>query len=320
MFDGCAGVYLQETRTSRVPELGARRRSPAAPTAPRQECFENAFQPIECVNDMPLQKLPTLFVSHGVGVLPLLAEKRLSRSLAQLPRRLQLDEHRVRCILVISAHWETKGELEVTLRRTHAQGLLYDYAGAPEEAYEVHHRYHPPGDAQVSGWVLDLLEAKGIAARHNSGRNLDHGVFVPLVLMSELRNVPVVQLSLPALSGQRGTEVAKHCLEVGRALAPLRSRGVLILGSGLSSNPVRPQRLERWTERLKHLCCQAPPSERYAGLRQWTSAIPHAREVHGREEHLLPLHVVVGAALDDPGEVLGDYREHERAMTHFKFG
>lgn len=172
-----------------------------------------------------------------------------------------------------------------------------------------------------SGWVLELLEAAGKSVRHNAGRNLDHGVFVPLVLMPTLMNIPVVQLSLPELSGQRGAEVARHCLEVGRALAPLRSRGVLIIGSGLSSNAAaKPKHLERWTEQLKQLCCKAHPSQRYEGLRQWTYSLPHAREVHGREEHLLPLHMVAGAALDDRGQVLGDFREHDRAMTHFAFG
>eukprot|EP00913_Durusdinium_trenchii_P024928 g23396.t1 len=281
-----------------------------------QQCFENAFQPSESPSsyrsEMP--KLPTLFISHGIGPMPLLLDEAhpFRRSLAEIPSRLQLDEENVRCILVISAHWETKGGLEVTLRRTHGQGLLYDYAGAPEKTYEVHQRFHPPGDAEVSGWILDLLSAAG---------KEDHGVFVPLTLMPELMNIPVVQLSLPALSGQRGAEVAQHCLEVGRALAPLRSRGVLIIGSGLASTAsAKPQHLERWAEQLKRLCCKAQPAQRYEGLRQWTYMLPHAREVHGREDHLLPLHVVAGAALDDRGQVLADLREHDRAMTHFTFG
>lgn len=329
MFGGCAGLYLQEEdlEDPRPRSRGKKKvqsRS-AYDSTVQEECFDNAFHPIECIvtdrSEMPM--LPTLFISHGIGPMPLLLDEQhpFARCLAEIPLRLQLDENRVRCILVISAHWETKGELEVTLRRTHGQGLLYDYAGAPRQTYEVHHRFHPPGDAEVSGWVLELLEAAGKSVRHNAGRNLDHGVFVPLVLMPTLMNIPVVQLSLPELSGQRGAEVARHCLEVGRALAPLRSRGVLIIGSGLSSNAAaKPKHLERWTEQLKQLCCKAHPSQRYEGLRQWTYSLPHAREVHGREEHLLPLHMVAGAALDDRGQVLGDFREHDRAMTHFAFG
>jgi len=327
MFDGCAGLYLQEEDIEGPRGRGKKKVQSKSnyDSTVQQEVFDNAFHPIECIltDRSEMSTLPTLFISHGIGPMPLLLSEQhpFVRCLAEIPSRLQLDENRVRCILMISAHWETKGELEVTLRRTHGQGLLYDYSGAPPHTYEVHHRFHPPGDAEVSGWVLDLLEAAGKNVRHNSGRNLDHGVFVPLVLMPALMNIPVVQLSLPQLSGQRGAEVARHCLEVGRALAPLRSRGVLIIGSGLSSNSAaKPKHLERWTEQLKQLCCKAHPAQRYEGLRQWTYSLPHAREVHGREEHLLPLHVAAGAALDDRGEVLGDFREHERAMTHFRFG
>lgn len=327
MFDGCAGLYLQDEDLEGPRSRGKKKVNARSVyhSSVGQQCFENAFQPSESPSsyrsEMP--KLPTLFISHGIGPMPLLLDEAhpFRRSLAEIPSRLQLDEENVRCILVISAHWETKGGLEVTLRRTHGQGLLYDYAGAPEKTYEVHQRFHPPGDAEVSGWILDLLSAAGKEVRHNSGRNLDHGVFVPLTLMPELMNIPVVQLSLPALSGQRGAEVAQHCLEVGRALAPLRSRGVLIIGSGLASTAsAKPQHLERWAEQLKRLCCKAQPAQRYEGLRQWTYMLPHAREVHGREDHLLPLHVVAGAALDDRGQVLADLREHDRAMTHFTFG
>ncbi|CAE7397013.1 DODA [Symbiodinium sp. CCMP2592] len=266
--------------------------------------------------------LPTLFVSHGLGPMPLLRDPSapFPRSLAELPQRLRLDEHLVRCILVISAHWESRDGLEVTLRRTHAQGLLYDYAGASKEMYEVHHRYHPPGDPQVSGWVVDLLQEANQEIRVNSARALDHGVFVPLLLMPSLASVPVVQLSLPGFHGRRGSELARQCLEVGRALSPLRSRGVLILGSGLSTNSAtKPERLERWTEELTRLC-SASSEERFEGLRTWTSTLPHAREVHGREEHLLPLHVAAGAARDDPGEALCHCVEHGLVMSHFVFG
>jgi len=329
IFDGCAGLCLQDDDVEGPKLQGKKKAPPGTPgrqSTVQAECFENAFQTVarECViSHAETDPLPTLFISHGIGPMPLLLDPAapFPCGLRNLPRRLRLDEHIVRCILVISAHWETKGGLEVTLRRTHGQGLLYDYAGASKEMYEVHHRYHPPGDAEVSGWVVDLLQEANKEVRVNSARGLDHGVFVPMLLMPSLAAVPVVQLSLPAFEGRRGSELAQHCLEVGRALAPLRSRGVLILGSGLSTNAAtKPDRLERWTRQLAWLCCDASPDQRLEGLRTWTSTLPHAREVHGREEHLLPLHIVAGAGLDDPGEALGHYEEHGLVMSHFKFG
>lgn len=326
IFDGCAGLCLQDEDVE-GPRHRGKKKGPHGAAAYRgtvqAECFKKAFQPAEIViSPVDSDPLPTLFVSHGLGPMPLLRDPSapFPRSLAELPQRLRLDEHSVRCILVISAHWESRDGLEVTLRRTHAQGLLYDYAGASKEMYEVHHRYHPPGDPQVSGWVLDLLQEANQEIRVNSARALDHGVFVPLLLMPSLASVPVVQLSLPGFHGRRGSELARQCLEVGRALSPLRSRGVLILGSGLSTNSAtKPERLERWTEELTRLC-GASPEERFEGLRTWTSTLPHAREVHGREEHLLPLHVAAGAARDDSGEALCHCVEHGLVMSHFVFG
>eukprot|EP00439_Symbiodinium_sp_Y106_P050516 s2710_g6.t1 len=327
IFDGCAGLCLQDEDVE-GPRHRGKKKGPHGAAAYRGTVQQlGGTQDPDIIREIVISPvdsdpLPTLFVSHGLGPMPLLRDPSapFPRSLAELPQRLRLDEHLVRCILVISAHWESRDGLEVTLRRTHAQGLLYDYAGASKEMYEVHHRYHPPGDPQVSGWVVDLLQEANQEIRVNSARALDHGVFVPLLLMPSLASVPVVQLSLPGFDGRRGSELARQCLEVGRALSPLRSRGVLILGSGLSTNSAtKPERLERWTEELTRLC-SASSEERFEGLRTWTSTLPHAREVHGREEHLLPLHVAAGAARDDPGEALCHCVEHGLVMSHFVFG
>ena len=115
--------------------------------------------------------------------------------------------------------------------------------------------------------------------------------------------VPTVQLSLRA-----GLDAAEH-LAIGRALAPLRDEGVLLVGSGMSyhnmrgfnSTPSREHsvRFDAW---LGEVTAEAP-SERDAALASWERA-PSARECHPREEHLLPLMVAAGAAGDDRGKAV----------------
>jgi aromatic ring-opening dioxygenase catalytic subunit (LigB family) len=110
-------------------------------------------------------------------------------------------------------------------------------------------------------------------------------------------------------------DAAEH-IRIGRALAPLRDEGVLIVGSGMSYHNMRTLMASmrggangraadegsvRFDDWLEEVLTQAPPESRASALAAWDKA-PSARGAHPREEHLLPLHVVVGAAGDDPGQ------------------
>jgi len=333
MFDGHAGVSYQDEDLTGPRPTG--RRLPAdnhraVKSSMKKEVFDN-LDPGPSVRQQEWQsgrlrfngqELPTLFISHGQGPLPLMVDARQPaiRCLNKIPSMCNVDKTNVRCILFVSAHWETHQSLEVTMQSSQRQKLFYDYRGAPPECYNLEHHCHPPGDAEVSAWIITQLQHAGFAVRSNPSRNLDHGVFVPLLLMQGLRDLPVVQLSLPGLREQKGSEVARQCLEMGRALEPLRSRGVLIIGSGMATNSVvKESHMERWTRHLKRVCCDVDAQERYQTLQTWTSSLPHAREVHGREEHLLPLHVTAGACSKGHGQVLGDFRDNGLALTHFSF-
>jgi len=121
-------------------------------------------------------------------------------------------------------------------------------------------------------------------------------------------DVPIVQVSLLA-----SMDPAEH-IRLGHALAPLRDEGILIVGSGMSYHNMRTFRLhmrgsngraadvgsQRFDDWLEQVLTSATPNERIAGLTQWDKA-PAARDAHPREEHLLPLHVAVGAAGNDSG-------------------
>jgi aromatic ring-opening dioxygenase catalytic subunit (LigB family) len=150
--------------------------------------------------------------------------------------------------------------------------------------------------------VRTLLTAAGFHTSADAERGFDHGTFVPLKLTYPDAEVPVVQLSL-----KKGLDPQEH-LAMGRALAPLRDEGVFIIGSGMTFHNLRAfmdprsapiaEQFDHW---LREAATQAP-TERNKRLLNWTQA-PSARAAHPREEHLLPLMVIAGAAGEDRGSV-----------------
>ena len=157
--------------------------------------------------------------------------------------------------------------------------------------------------------------------REETARGLDHGVFVPFKLIYPRADMPIVQLAL-----RRGLDPRAH-LAIGAALAPLRERGVLIVGSGMSFHNLQIASIEnapipeseRFDAWLVAAACARTPEERDAALVRWTSA-PAARFAHPRAEHLMPLMVAAGAA----GSDLGTHAFSDRIMgwqiSGFRFG
>jgi aromatic ring-opening dioxygenase catalytic subunit (LigB family) len=177
--------------------------------------------------------------------------------------------------------------------------MLYDYYGFPPESYRI--TWPAPGDPTLAARVRELLSSAGFDTAADAQRGFDHGTFVPLKLTYPQADVPTVQLSL-----KRGLDPKEH-LAIGRALRPLRDEGVFIVGSGMTYHNLRAfhasarpiaESFDAWLRETIAL----PASERDARLMQWESA-PAARQAHPREEHLLPLMVIAGAAGDDRGTV-----------------
>ena len=201
-----------------------------------------------------------------------------------------------RALLVVSAHWE---ERVPTVMNGARPPLLFDYYGFPPESYTL--TWPAPGAPQVAGRVQELLAGAGIETRSNAERGFDHGTFVPLKLTYPDAEIPTLQLSLKA-----GLDPSEH-LAIGRALSPLRDEGVFIIGSGMSFHNMRgfgPQgrdasaAFDAWLREA----VTAEPRRRDELLSEWSKA-PAARAAHPREEHLLPLMVIAGAAQSDRGRV-----------------
>ncbi|MDF2179089.1 class III extradiol ring-cleavage dioxygenase [Aliiglaciecola sp. CAU 1673] len=253
-------------------------------------------------------------VSHGGGPLPLpgdASHKEMVESLQTLAQRIPKPEK----IIVVSAHWEAQ---RISLTAGRAPGLLYDYSGFPQEAYQV--QYPVPGAPEFSAAVAARLNESGIATVLDPAHGFDHGLFVPLKIMFPQADIPCIQLSL-----SHHLQADFH-IQLGEALSWL-DETTLILGSGFTFhnlpaffNPADKQALAQnmaFEEWLQQVCLDSNLSEeqRRQKLVQWQSA-PYARFSHPRAEHLLPLHVCYGAAQRPCREVLSFEVMGKRA-SHF---
>lgn len=264
-------------------------------------------------------RFPTFFLSHGGGPWPWMPDQmpgdldQLTESLAAIPAELPATP---RAVLCITAHWIAP---TFTISRAAHPPMLYDYGGFPPHTYEI--SYPAPGDPALAEQVGDLLGRAGIDSAFDDDRGFDHGTFVPLYVAWPDASMPIVQLSI-----RHGFDPVEH-LAVGRALAPLRDDGVLIVGSGLSFHNMRgfgpagrdpSHRFDQWlTETLTH----TSGSTRSERLTDWDQA-PSARIAHPSEDHLIPLMVAVGAAEQATGT--RTYHQDDFmgsvAVSSFRFG
>ncbi len=235
--------------------------------------------------------MPTYFISHGGGPWPWMEDWRARfvnleasfvRMVAELPER-------PRAILMISGHWEDES---FAVMSSANPPMVYDYHGFPPHTFQI--TYPAPGAPDLARRAADLIAAAGLPVRLDAQQGYDHGCFVPAFVMYPDASVPVFQVSL-----RRGYSPAEH-FAMGRALAPLRDEGVLIIGSGLSYHNLRlfgpkakvpSEAFDGWLADVM----KRPAADRTQALLDWEQA-PYARICHAEEDHLVPLFAALGAA------------------------
>jgi len=247
-------------------------------------------------------RFPTYYLSHGGGPWPYMSGEfrqrfaALETFLQALPRAWPATPE---AIVMVSGHWE---EHDFAVMANPSPPMIYDYGGFPEAMYHI--RYPAPGSPEVARRIESLIRQAGLAAHLDSARGFDHGTYAILAVTHPKGDVPVVQVAIRA-----DYDPASH-LALGRALAPLRDEGVLLIGSGSSYHNFHPRDaraesrgFDAW---LEETLVAVHPAERSERLLHWTNA-PFARAAHPREDHFIPLLVSVGAAEREPAELL--YRE-----------
>ena len=233
--------------------------------------------------------LPTLFVSHGAPTLPLEPNVPAHKFLAGLGERYP----KIVAILCISAHWNTT---KPAVNAVMTPSTIHDFSGFPSELYHITYPAH--GDLTLASRVVSLVEAAGLPCDTDTRRGLDHGVWVPLMLMFPGADIPVVQLSI-----QNHLDPARH-IALGEAIAPLRHEGVLIVGSGGAVHPLGDPTLA--------LGAGIPTDSRSIAFNEWLNRAvtsgdinslvryrdlaPSAIHTQPYPDHFMPLLTAIGAA------------------------
>lgn len=196
-------------------------------------------------------------------------------------------------IVLISAHHDMPGAVVTSTERPET---IYDFGGFPQALYEL--EYQAKGDPLLAAEIAQRLNAHGFPTAIDPARGLDHGAWVPLMLGWPDADIPVVQLSISSQHDPRWHYA------VGQALAPLRARNILIIGSGSLTHNLRAV----FVDRRGH---DAETPDWVAAFADWmkerfdagdTDAVlnaveiaPHGRENHPTMDHILPLFAAMGA-------------------------
>jgi 4,5-DOPA dioxygenase extradiol len=232
--------------------------------------------------------MPVLFVGHG-SPMNAIEDNAWSRGWRALAGELPTP----RAILCVSAHWHVRGTF---VTGEAAPKTIHDFGGFPRALFEM--QYPAPGDAALAAQIASLLAGFGATTRTDWG--LDHGTWSVLVKMFPAAKIPVVQVSM-----DRARSPGEH-LAMGRALAPLREQGVLVMGSGNVTHNLA--HALRWDGREQPAWAHQFDAEVARALEQHDDDFlvraletDHGKRAHPSIEHYLPLLYAAGAAsADDP--------------------
>ncbi len=254
-----------------------------------------------------------IYFSHGGGPLPILGDPShdaMNDFMKKLPAMIEKPE----AILVISAHWE---ESQVTIQSGSQPEMLYDYYGFPQEAYSID--YPAKGNPELAEQIAVMLEDHDIPFKLDVNRGFDHGLYIPLMMMYPLADIPSIQISL-----LHSLDSMEH-IRLGQSLKALGDENILVVGSGFSyhnmrgfdmaAHPKQDELNDAFQDWLIDCCTrQMPQQERIDRLSKWEEA-PSARYCHPREEHLLPLQVCAGMAGKAGKLIFDDYIAGKRAVA-----
>ncbi|XP_027073845.2 4,5-DOPA dioxygenase extradiol-like [Coffea arabica] len=259
----------------------------------------------------------TFFISHGTPAIAVddsLLPRHFLKSFAK-----KVLNQRPKAILIISSHWET---LEPTVNVIHDNNdTIYDFHNFPMPLYQL--KYPAPGAPELAKRVKELLEGSGFKqVNEDKERGLDHGAWVPLMVMYPEADIPVCQLSIQT------SQDATHHYNVGKALAPLKEEGVLIIGSGTATHNLKSARPDNiddsvasWALEFDNWLKEALISGRFEDVNHYLEKAPYGKLAHPEPDHFYPLHIAMGAAGQNAKAELihSSWFAHTLSFSSFKF-
>ena len=230
--------------------------------------------------------LPALYLSHGAP--PLFDDALWLGQLFEWAQALP----KPKSILIISAHWES-APLALSAPAAHTP-LVYDFGGFHPRYYTM--TYDTPDAAMLASRVAGVMPDREPVHQHPS-RGLDHGAWVPLMAMYPLADIPVLQLSMP-------THDPGRLIELGTRLRPLRSEGILVIGSGFMTHGIRSitrdmimhGTIPAWSSDFDAWAADALTRGDIDELAAYTTRAPGMPFAHPTPDHFIPLFITLGAA------------------------
>jgi 4,5-DOPA dioxygenase extradiol len=239
--------------------------------------------------------MPSLFISHGAPDI-VIQQNQYTSELTRFGTTLA----GAKAIVVASAHWVTPAGAPIAINAAPHPPLIYDFGGFDRSLYSL--QYPAPGNPQLAGRIDALLRAAGVPSRIERERGWDHGAWIPLALLAPQANIPVVEISIPA----RGAEDV--LTSVGRALAPLRDEGVVLLGSGGVVHNLRLLRIgapdapvEEWATAFDRWFVERFQASDFESIRKYRTLAPHVMLAAPTTDHFDPIFFTAGSAL--PGDI-----------------
>jgi len=254
-----------------------------------------------------MNEYPVLFLSHGAPDLPL-TEHPAKAAWQQIGRSLPRPEG----IIVISAHWLTN---QLTISGSHSYTTIHDFNGFPRELYQI--TYPALGSRELAESLQGEFQQENIPAEIDIRRGLDHGAWVPLLLLYPEAEIPVVQVSLPM------NATIEELVRIGQVLAKERQHNLIVCSGAVTHNlrELAPEGTPpaawavQFTEWVKERLLEGDGS----GLKQFRGA-PYRRLAHPTDEHFLPIFVAIGAAHGQPAELLHEsFSYGNLSMAVFSF-
>ncbi|MFV0635743.1 4,5-DOPA dioxygenase extradiol [Mitsuokella sp. WILCCON 0060] len=257
-----------------------------------------------------MKRMPAIFVGHGSPMIAL-DHNELTETYGKLGQAVLEKFGRPKAILMISAHWYTRGTLVQSAAKPRQ---VYDMYGFPEELYQL--KYEPSGSAELTKEVQNIL---GDAVEVDDSWGIDHGTWSVLVHIFPQADIPVVQLSVNGLLSD------EESYALGEKLAVLRGKGYLVMGSGNVvhnlrevewENPQGSAAADRFDAYIKE-AVEKRDDEKVIFYHQH----PDASYAAPTPDHYLPLLYILGASRGEKPYVFNNVRNlGSMALTGYAFG
>jgi 4,5-DOPA dioxygenase extradiol len=233
--------------------------------------------------------LPSFFIAHGAPSLAL-----ENNEYTDFLKNLASQFPKPRAIVLFSAHWESR---EQQVSGAASYETIYDFSGFQEELYQI--KYPASGDLAIANEIQALFQKENISAEIDTVRGLDHGAWVVLHLLYPRAGIPVI-----ALSVNRHLSNADQ-YRIGKALASLREKDMLLIGSGGTVHNLRrldwgAARANEWAAEFDNWIEDKLTAWDLEALFQYDQMAPFAKEAVPTPEHFIPLLLAMGTG--DPNK------------------